>query len=193
MEYHAGKAKGMKIYIDIGHDNPNCDNYHDPGAIGNIKGVKYQESKINVRVGWALAAKLMEGGHDVKVECGNLSITESAKAANEWGADILLSVHNNAGGGDRGEVIYSNESGAMKLADAIAAGLKAAGQATVKIYKRDNSYGSEYYGILRISKMPACIIECAFVDNAEDVKLINTARKQVGVGFSIGEAINAAY
>lgn len=153
-----------KFYIDNGHGGT------DPGAVNG----KFKEHEINVIFSNKLAAQLKAYGHEVKLEAGNLSLSASAKAADTWGADFLISCHENAGGGDRGEVIYSIRNGSQALANAIAAGLKKAGQTKVNIYSKKNSTGTaDYYGILRGCKCPAVIVEPCFIDNGADRKLID--------------------
>lgn len=174
----------MRVYVDIGHGGS------DPGAVsGNLI-----EHKMNQNTGQALAERLKQYGFEVKVESGNLSINDSAKAANNFKADLLISCHYNAGGGDRGEVIHSIRSGSGRLANAVAAGLKAAGQTVVKTYTKLNSAGNaDYYGILRISSMPAVIIEPAFIDNATDRQIADTEEEQRNIGYCIADAIAAEY
>lgn len=181
----------MKFYIDIGHGEITSSGKPDPGAVSG----SFIEHEMNKITGNALAERLKLYGHTVKVEEGNLTIDVSAKAANSWGADLLISCHYNAGGGDRGEVIYSWENNALKLANACAEGMKKAGQTTVKVYKsKSNSAGTaEYFGILRNSKMPAVIIEPAFIDNLTDRQLVNTVEKQKYMGVCIADALVTVY
>lgn len=70
----------MKIYVDIGHGEVG-----DPGAVQG----QFKEHDMNAVTGNALAEKLIAHGYAVKVERGNLSINDSAKAANAFGADFL--------------------------------------------------------------------------------------------------------
>jgi N-acetylmuramoyl-L-alanine amidase len=175
----------LKVYIDIGHGG------NDPGAVSK----PFIEHEMAMVTGLAMADQFHKRGADVKVEPGNLEITASARLANSFGADILLSVHYNAGGGDRGEVIYSWKSGALLLANIVADGLKMAGQSVVRVYKsKANSAGNaEYFGILRAATMPAVIIEPAFIDNAVDRQLVDTVEKQKQMGVYMANAIADAY
>ena len=130
----------------------------DPGAVSG----KFIERDMNVIYGTTLAERLRQHGYNVKTEPGIYLSPASAQTANSFGADFLISCHINAGGGDRGEVIYSIRQGSKKLADAVVEGLKRAGQ-TVRTYTKMNDAGNaDYYGILRIAKMPAVIIEPFF-------------------------------
>lgn len=175
----------MKFYIDIGHGG------NDPGAVSGSF-IEYQMNAITAN---AMADRLKEYGHTVKVEQGHLSLADSAQAANAWGADFLLSDHKNAGGGDRGEVIYSWKTGSLQLAEAVALGLKRAGQTSVKAYKsKANSSGTaEYFGILRMSNMPGVIIEHFFLDNVVDRKIGDTPNELKQLGISIADAIATCY
>lgn len=163
-----------RIYVDIGHGGK------DPGAVATTNGYKYVEHKFNVRIGNQFAERLRKLGHTVVVEPGNLEIAASAAKANASGAEYLFSFHINAGGGNRGEIYYSKESGAKELADAMAEAMKEFGQSEVRVIYKPNSSGTaEYMGILRGSKMPGVLLEPCFLDHKEDVKLLDTANEQL--------------
>ncbi len=176
----------MKIYIDIGHGE-----HGDPGAVSG----RFVEHQMNIKVAHAFADQMKQHGWEVKIEQGNLEIGDSARVANNWGADLLLSFHFNAGGGDRGEVIYSWEFGALELANAVADGLKIAGQSAVRVYKsKANSSGTaEYFGILRVSKMPAVIVEPCFIDNPVDRQIADTDEELRDIGYCIADALAEYY
>ena len=176
----------MKVYVDVGHGERG-----DPGAVSG----RFIEHQMNIKVAHAFANRMQQHGWEVKVEQGNLEMGDSARAANNFGADLLLSFHFNAGGGDRGEVIYSWEPGALELANAVAEGIKRAGQTEVRVYKsKANSAGNaEYFGILRVSKMPAVIVEPCFIDNAVDRQIADTNEELKYIGICIADALADAY
>ena len=176
----------MKVYIDIGHGERG-----DPGAVSG----SFVEHQMNIKVAHAFANRMQQHGWEVKVEQGNLEMGDSARAANNFGADLLLSFHFNAGGGDRGEVIYSWEPGALELANAVAEGIKRAGQTEVRVYKsKANSSGTaEYFGILRVSKMPAVIVEPCFIDNPVDRQIADTDEELKHIGYCIADALAEYY
>lgn len=82
----------VKIFIDPGHGG------NDPGASGYGLKEKDLTLKISKRIQEILK------GYDVKVKMSrttdkSLSLKQRTDAANEWGADYVLSVHINSGGG----------------------------------------------------------------------------------------------
>ena len=54
---------------------------------------------------------------------------------------------------------------------------------------RKNTSGKDYYGFIRQTKAPAVIVECAFVDNKADIKIIDTAAEQKAMGVAIAKGI----
>lgn len=186
-----GNFKPVSFYIDIGHGEL-LNGRPDPGAVkGNLI-----EHQMNIVTANALAQRLLAHGHEVKVEQGNLPINQSANAANAYGADYCISCHYNAGGGDRGEVLYSWDDKAFVLANIIGNGLKVAGQSVVNVVKSkagEKDPNHEFFGMLRIPKMPAVIIEPCFIDNMADRTLADNQAKQAHVGVCIADAIAAAF
>ena len=176
----------LKAWGDIGHGERG-----DPGAVSG----SFVEHKMNIIVANAWAERLKQHGWEVQLEEGDLEMGDSARAANRWHADFLVSFHHNAGGGDRGEVIHSWESGALELANVVAEGLKRAGQTEVRVYKsKPNSFGvAEYFGILRISLMPAVIVEPCFIDNPIDRLIADTDEKLRNIGYCIADAMAEHY
>jgi len=176
----------VKVYVDVGHGERG-----DPGAVSG----RFIEHQMNIKVAHAFAERMSQYGWEVKVEQGNLEMGDSARAANNFGADLLLSFHFNAGGGDRGEVIYSWEPGTLELANAVAEGIKRAGQTEVRVYKsKANSAGNaEYFGILRVSKMPAVIVEPCFIDNPVDRQIADTDEELKHIGYCIADALAEHY
>lgn len=180
----------MKLYVDIGHGEL-LNGRPDPGAVnGNLI-----EHQMNIVTGNALAERMELHGHIVKVEPGDLTIDKSAMMANAWMADICISCHYNAGGGDRGEVLYAWDEGSLRLAQAVSVGMRNVGQEVVNLVKsRANSAGTaEYFGMLRIPKMPAIIIEPCFLDNVRDRQTADTVDEQKKIGICVADAICLAY
>lgn len=154
----------MKIVIDEGHNRG-----QDQGsvAIGN-------ENTMNVATGDKVITKLKTLGHDVLdviSQIGNdvtvsQSLSQRVSIANNWGADLYVSIHANAGGGTGTEVwIGSNSS--KDIATKIVNNIAALGYTNrgVKVQGVD---GGHLY-VLNNTKMPALLVEQCFVDRQGDM------------------------
>lgn len=173
-------------YVEVGHGERG-----DPGA---VKG-KFIEHQMNKIVAAVFTQRARLYGWKIIEEKGNLEMHENGRIANESGAAFYLSFHFNAGGGDRGEVIYAWEDGSKRLADAVAKGLKKAGQTEVRVYKSkaNSAESSEYFGVLRYSKMAGVIIEPCFIDNVVDRQIADTEEKLKNIGKCIADALVTEY
>lgn len=143
-----------KIYIDPGHSNI------DPGAVGYAT-----ERDLNEKASKYMAEYLVKNYEcEVKVDpITNDSLTVIANAANAWGADLFVSNHFNAGGGDGYEaLVYS--SGRKMLGSIFEKHVKAIGQNSRGVKIRTD------LGVLRMTNMPAVLNEGAFVDNKKDIQ-----------------------
>ena len=101
-------------------------------------------------------------------------------------------------GGDGGEVFYSHLGGKGKtLAENILAEIVKVGQNSRGIKTRVNSQGKDYYAFIRNTTCPATIVECCFLDNASDLKILATEsqRKEMGVAIAKGilKTLGVAY
>ena len=160
-----------KIFLDAGHGGA------DTGAVKYVK-----ESEVNIKVVNYMAAHL-ESSYEcaVKKDITADSINTVVGRANSWGADLFVSIHFNAGGGDGYEsLVYG--SGNQKLGKCFEKHVKALGQ---------NSRGVKYrpdLGVLRLTKMPAVLNEIAFVDNKTDIKDWDEAHELKKMGIALAEA-----
>lgn len=171
-----------KVYIDPGHGG------YDNGAVKYVT-----EDKVNLVMGLACRDYLKAHGVDVKMsrttDTGT-SINTMASAANKWGADLVVSIHNNAGGGDGFEVFHSIAGGKGKtLAKNIEAEVKKLGQNSRGLKTKKNSSGADYFGMIRLADAPAVICEGAFVDNKKDAAQIDTTAEQLAFGYAYARGI----
>lgn len=106
----------------------------------------------------------------------DVALADRVKKANEWGADVFVSIHHNAGvkgGTGGGTVVYhycSTGDGilmATKLYNAIVKSTGLVGNRSSKVSK------SAFY-VLKHTKMRAYICELGFMDSATDVPIILT-------------------
>lgn len=173
----------MKVFISAGHGGS------DPGAVAN----NTKEKDLNLSIALACRDELVRHGVDVKMsrtKDENDPLSDEIKECNAYGPDLAVSIHNNAGGGDGGEVFYSHLGGKGKtLAENILAEIVKTGQNSRGIKTRVNSQGKDYYGFIRQTSCPAVIVECAFVDNASDLKILATEGDRQKMGQAIAKGI----
>lgn len=170
-----------KVYIGVGHGGS------DSGA------VKYLvEKDINLKMALACRDYLKAAGVDVKISRTtdkDSSIVEKVTAANSWGADLAIDIHNNAGGGDGAEVYHSIVGGTGKrLADNILNEFEKIGQ-NIRGAKTKQENGTDYFGFIRLTDMPAVITEAVFVDNAADAAQADTEAECKAFGIAIAKGV----
>lgn len=159
-----------RIYINPGHSD------RDPGA------VSYEtERRLNLAV-----SKYMNDYLLANYECetrvySNDSLSVVCKDANEWGADLFVSNHFNAGGGDGYEALVHNE-------DRVALG---------KVFEKyvleigQNSRGVKLrpgLWVLKYTNMPAVLNEGAFVDHLKDIQDWNEDHELKKLGEAYAKA-----
>ena len=172
-----------KVFIGAGHGGS------DPGAVAN--GLK--EKDLNLSIALACRDELDRHGVVVKMsrtKDDSESLAEKIKECNAFKPDLALDIHNNAGGGDGAEVFHHHGGGkGKKLALNILDEMIKIGQNSRGTKIKRNSSGSDYFGFIRQTNAPAVIVECAFVDNATDIKIIDTAAEQKIMGVAIAKGI----
>lgn len=172
-----------KVYLDPGHGGA------QPGAVKYVV-----EKDVNLVQALACRDYLIANGVQVKMSRTgdtNTDIGRSCSEANAWGADIAVSIHNNAGGGDGFEVYYgigSTIKGSLGLATYIEQEVVKIGQNTRGKKVRRGKNG-DYYQFIRQTKMPSIICEGAFVDNKTDVAIIDTKAEQQAFGYAYARGI----
>lgn len=159
-----------RIYINPGHSDT------DPGAVG------YEtERRLNVRVSEYQRDHLLENYDcEVRMNPGSLgNLSAIAEDANTWGAELFVSNHFNAGGGDGYEALVHNES-RVPLGQIFEKHVKAIGQNSRGVKLRPN------LAVLRLTQMPAILNEGAFVDNQKDIADWNedTELKKLGIAYA---------
>lgn len=159
-----------KIYINPGHSNV------DPGAVGFET-----ERVLNVKTANFMNEHLLANYEcQTMVTDGKINSTHVASAeANEWGADLFVSIHNNAAGGDGYEaLVYSEKRKA--LGQIFEKHVLAAGQNSRGVKLRPE------LNVLRLTDMPAVLNEGAFVDNKKDIEDWNEDHelKKMGIAYA---------
>lgn len=166
-----------KVFLSAGHGGT------DPGAVSN----GLCEKTINLNV--LLACKRELERHGVTVICSrtkdeNDPVTQEVKEANASGADIALSFHINAGGGDGFEAFYYNSSEkGKKLASLCEKHVKNLGQNS-----RGLKSGNKLH-FVKSTSMTAVLVESFFIDNKKDKTIGDTIAEQTALGEAYAKAV----
>lgn len=181
-----------KIAIDAGHgrytSGKRCLKKLDPNET--------REWVLNDRVADALGSYLKQAGHTIKRMddtdgSTDVSLESRVKKANEWEADFYISVHHNAGiagGSGGGTEVYVCSGCQSKSKKAQAAIYKhAVKRGNLKGNRSDGTKTANFYVIVH-TKMPACLIECGFMDSKTDIKKIlnKSWSKKIALGIAEG-------
>ena len=166
-----------KVFLSAGHGGT------DPGACAY--GMK--EKTINLNVMLACRNELIRHGVEVvcsRVKDENDPVTQEVKEANASKADVAVSFHTNAGGGDGSESFYwQGDANGLKLAQLCEKYTKALGQ---------NSRGvksGNHLWFIKATNMTAVLSEVGFIDNDKDNDIFDTVGEQQAFGTAYAKAI----
>lgn len=166
-----------KVFLSAGHGGSN------PGAVAF--GLK--EKDVNLETLLACKAELERHGVEViasRVVDENDDVYEEVREANASGAEIAVSFHANAGGGDGFEVFYYvGSSKGEKLAKLTEKYVKELGQNS-----RGVKSGNHLY-FVRKTDIPAVLVESFFMDNEKDKAIGDTIEEQKNFGVAYAKAI----
>ena len=159
-----------KIYINPGHSDK------DPGAVG------YEtERKLNVAVSQYMSEYLLRNYACETRVYSNDSLTAVCKDANNWGAELFVSNHFNAAGGDGYEALIYGEN-RIPLGRIFEKHVLQAGQNSRGVKLRPGLY------VLKHTHMPAILNEGAFVDNWKDIADWNEEHELKALGEAYARA-----
>lgn len=166
-----------KVFIGVGHGGV------DPGAVAN--GLK--EKDINLVMALACNEELKRHGVVTgmsRTKDENDPVGESVKESNLFNPDLTVEFHTNAGGGDGAEFFYYQGSPeSLELAKNIEEEVKKFGQNS-RGCKRGN-----HLSFVSKTEAPACLIECAFIDNKNDIAIVDEVHEQKEFGKSVAKGI----
>ena len=161
----------MRIVVNAGHTK-----------IGKgIGAYKYlNESRESRRIAYHLLYLLAGTNHDVipaVYDVSSNNLKEAVTLSNNKCADLFISIHLNAGGGE-GVECYTWRGEKTSAATGICNNIAALGYRN-----RGVKDGSSLY-VIKHTKAPAVLVECCFVDNKNDADKYNA--------FKMAEAIYKA-
>lgn len=166
----------MKVFLSAGHGGK------DPGAIDN----GLQEKDLNLWIMTACGDYLERQGIVVvrsRTKDEDDPVTQEVQEANASGADLAVSFHNNAGGGDGSETwYYANSDRSRRLAILLEGATQSLGQNSRGVKATTSLW------FLRDTTMNAALCETAFIDSP-DISFIDTKHECERVGVAYGAAI----
>lgn len=172
-----------KVFIGVGHGGK------DPGAVAFGR----EEADLNLAIALKCRDELVRHGVEVKMsrtKDENDTLQEEIKECNAYGPDLAIDIHNNAGGGDGAEAYYYTGGGtSKKLAENVLAEIVKIGQNSRGAKPNVINGIKEYFGFIRETACPSIIVECAFVDNKNDMQILDTAAEQQIMGIAIAKGI----
>ncbi len=187
-------AANLRIVVDPGHGGK------DDGATGTDTGVL--ESRLNLEVASLLAELFEQAGAEVlmtrqtaEVDYSGEAQTEKlkdmnnrARAIREFEPDAVVSVHMNkfTERSVRGaEVFWQNgrENG-RSLAQCIQDELNM----SINTQKQRRSHSGDLY-ILQVVDQPSVLVECGYLSNAEEEKLLQDAKHQKLLAQSVFDGV----
>jgi len=174
----------MKIFINPGH----CPGI-DPGAVNSITGLR--ECDVALNIGNKVAGYLQAVGYETQVLQSD-SLSEICETANNWGADLFISIHcNSAGTPDaRGtETWYCDGSTAgEKLAACIDKQIVNSINEVDRGAKDAKPHVNGLY-VLTNTNMTAVLVETAFISNPDEEKILADVNMQDEFAKAIARGI----
>lgn len=185
-------AGNKTVVLDAGHGGV------DPGAGSNLNGGA-REKDYALDTTLAATEYLRSQGVNVVLTRDTdktLTLGQRSAISNAINTNLFASVHYNAsnGSGNGVEVYYNHRDasgGPSKTAakNVLNRILEKFSLKNRGIKTRLNSSGTDYLYVLRNTNAPAILIECAFIDNAYDMGLLNSSTKVKTIGTQIGKGI----
>jgi N-acetylmuramoyl-L-alanine amidase len=178
---------GKTVVVDPGHGGS------DPGAIG-VTG--FREKVLNLAVAWLLAEKLEEAGaRVVMTRKGDYAVSNAirVKVANDSKGDAYVSIHANSFSNPESngtETYFSpqkNNSADRFLAQQLQRELVTALGFRNRGVKEHNFY------ILRNTKMPAALVELAFLSNSREEALLKKEETHIKAASALFRGLEAFF
>lgn len=178
----------LRVCIDAGHGGS------DPGATDAV-GVRLEKDDT---LALALAAQQYLNTNYPNIEVlltrdtdAALTLQQRCKTANDFRADLFISIHRNSAENDAGGTEIWIPSGKptadRMLAESILQRLNEVGLSDNRGIKGGTAGnpGGNYY-VLGNTNMPACLIELGFISNTEDNRLLDIHREDYARAIADG-------
>ena len=171
-----------KVFIDPGHGGS------DPGAIGNGN----EEADLNLQISKRVETKLKAKGIEVKMSRTTdvfYGLSERAKMANNYGADVFVSIHQNSATSASANGIetyyHTNKATHKPLSQEIQ------DMAIENTGARNRGVKSANLTVLGVSTMPSALFEGGFISNPSESAKLATPEYQEKLANAIANGIEA--
>lgn len=181
----------MRIVVDPGHGG------YDPGACNTTVGV--EEKAVNLSIATALHRSLLWAGHaSLMTRDGDRYVTLSDRVAlsRAHRAEAFVSIHCNAAANKeaRGMEVWTSpgKTAADAMAEAVGVSL-AAHFLEVPLRKDDSDGDLDKEGrlyVLTMTRCPAVLVECGFVSNDDEARLLQDPERQLAIAEAIALGIS---
>ena len=178
----------LKIAIDAGHGLMTS----GKRCMKSIDSNETREWTLNNRIACALQ-EILAGYNcailrvDDTTGAIDIPLSKRTKSANDWGADVYISIHHNAGVNGRsggGTVVFYYSSKSERKTQAYDMYNCVTNQ-TGLIGDRSSKVVKKGFAVLRNSKMPSFLIENGFMDSTHDVPIILTKKHAISTANGI--------
>lgn len=191
----AGPLSGLTVALDPGHGG------YDGGARAHDSG--RWEKELTLQIALEIEEALMERGaqviltrrEDVCLADGDTATKARKRAdlqrrmdiAQEGGADVFLSIHLNEyrSRAESGPQVFYQQGG--EAGKALAEQLQKSLVAALRPPKERVAMAGDYY-VLR-GKLPSALVECGFLSNAQEEKLLMDRAYQRRIGQAIADGL----
>lgn len=180
------EKRKYKVFVDPGHGGL------DDGAVAG-PGRYLFEDEINLTIGLFLELMLKGIGIEATLSRNRdvaLSLQDRCIVANEWGADIFVSIHINAfqrpSARGLGVYVYQNTKNpdTQRLAEVINQGFVD----DFPTHTQRGVFGENFY-VLRKTRMPAVLVECEFISNPEQAEWLRKIESRYLLALSLSRSI----
>ncbi len=175
----------MKVCIDAGHGGD------DPGAIGTVP-FRLEEKAFTLALAEFLEEKLEDRGHWVVMTRRRdraLGLAARAAFANRLKAEFFVSVHANAAASPQAEGMEvfhfpgstSGASAATLILDSMTDAYPS---------HRNRGVKEANFAVLRLTQMPAVLVECEFLTNPTQLEFLAELGNQEGLATGIANGVD---
>jgi len=176
-----------KIAMYAGHGGS------DPGAVGN----GLMEKNFTLGVSNQASNILRSWGYTVlnnRTTDTDRNITRDANLANENNVDAVIELHLNSNAGTPATgteafISIHDKGQARAIANAILSRIATLGYRNRGVKTQANAAGQDAFGIIRQTRMPAVLVELAFINNPQDMARFNVNEMALAVASGIRDVI----